>query len=112
MILVNEDGKKMSTAEIDYDKGYLDIIEVDEQGEQHVVYRKYNKNQIKINEYRKQIENLKRQLSQSDYEAIKYAEGWFTEEEYKPIKEKRENIRKEIRALEDKITNDYQGEIY
>ena len=75
MILVDENGKEMSTADINYDEGYLDIIEVDKQGEQHVVYKLYNKDQLKINEYNKQIENLKKQLQSTDYEAIKYAEG-------------------------------------
>lgn len=75
MVLVDENGKEMSTADINYDEGYLDIIEVDKQGEQHVVYKLYNKDQLKINEYNKQIENLKKQLQSTDYEAIKYAEG-------------------------------------
>lgn len=33
-----------------------------------------------------QIAELKQKLSDTDYQAIKYAEGWLTEEEYEPIK--------------------------
>lgn len=47
-----------------------------------------------------QIAELKKQLADTDYEAIKYSEGWFTEEEYAPIKAKRENLREQIRKLE------------
>lgn len=50
-----------------------------------------------------QIAELKRQLSDTDYEAIKYSEGWFTEEEYAPIKTMRESLREQIRALESSI---------
>ena len=47
-----------------------------------------------------QIAQLKEQLSATDYKAIKYAEGWISEEEYTPIKAERESIRKQIRELE------------
>ena len=46
-----------------------------------------------------QIAKLKKQLSDTDYEAIKYSEGWFTEEEYAPIKIMREELREKIREL-------------
>ena len=51
------------------------------------------------------INALKRELASTDYQAIKYAEGWFTEEEYAPIKAMRENLREQIRALESEIIN-------
>lgn len=47
-----------------------------------------------------QIEQLKQLLSDTDYKAIKYAEGLLTEEEYAPIKAQREAWREEIRRLE------------
>ena len=47
-----------------------------------------------------QIAELKKQLADTDYEAIKYSEGWFTDEEYAPIKAMREELREQIRALE------------
>ena len=46
------------------------------------------------------IEMLKAELASTDYKAIKYAEGWLTEEEYAPIKAARQAIRDEINALE------------
>ena len=46
------------------------------------------------------IATRKQALADTDYKAIKYAEGWYTEEEYAPIKAERETIREEIRALE------------
>lgn len=47
-----------------------------------------------------QIEMLKMELASTDYKAIKYAEGWLTEEEYAPIKAARQAIRDEINRLE------------
>lgn len=46
------------------------------------------------------IEILKMELASTDYKAIKYAEGWLTEQEYAPIKASRQAIRDEINALE------------
>lgn len=46
------------------------------------------------------IEELKAELAATDYKAIKYAEGWLTDEEYAPIKVARQAIRDEINALE------------
>lgn len=46
------------------------------------------------------IEMLKMELASTDYKAIKYAEGWLSEEEYAPIRAARQAIRDEINALE------------
>lgn len=46
------------------------------------------------------INDLKKELASTDYKALKYAEGWFTEEEYAPIKAMREELREKIRILE------------
>lgn len=46
------------------------------------------------------INSYKQQLADSDYKAIKYSEGWYTDEEYKEIKEEREKLRQAIRDLE------------
>lgn len=46
------------------------------------------------------VAELKQQLAETDYKAIKYAEGWYTEEEYAPIKAEREALRERIRELE------------
>jgi hypothetical protein len=49
---------------------------------------------------RKEISRLKAQLQATDYQAIKYAEGWLTEEEYAPIKAERQAMRNRINELE------------
>lgn len=54
----------------------------------------------RIEEIQWQIENLKRNLADTDYQAIKYAEGEISEEDYLPIKEKRRAWREEINRLE------------
>ena len=56
---------------------------------------------IKVKEY--QIVRLKKKLEDSDYKAIKYAEGFISEEEYAPIKEERQNYRTQINQLEAEI---------
>ena len=56
------------------------------------------------------ISFLKQQLNNSDYKAIKYSEGLYTDEEYEPIKRERENIREKIRKLETQI-EELKGEL-
>ena len=46
------------------------------------------------------ISELKRLLAESDYKAIKYAEGFIPEDEYAPIKAQRQAWRDEINLLE------------
>lgn len=46
------------------------------------------------------IADLKQNLGNTDYKAIKYAEGLTSEEEYAPIKAQRQAWRDEINALE------------
>lgn len=47
-----------------------------------------------------QIAILKQQLADTDYKAIKYAEGWIPEADYAPIKTERQALRGQINALE------------
>ena len=51
-------------------------------------------------QYRLEITQLKKQLSDTDYKAIKYAEGILTEEEYAPDKLQRAYWRERINLLE------------
>lgn len=46
-----------------------------------------------------EICDCKRYLESTDYQAIKYAEGAISEEEYRPIKERRAQARARINAL-------------
>lgn len=47
-----------------------------------------------------QIGELKAELSETDYKALKYMEGWLTEEEYAPVKAQRQALRDQINELE------------
>ncbi len=47
-----------------------------------------------------QIEGLKQQLANTDYKAIKFAEGLISEEDYAPIKKQRQEWRNRINLLE------------
>ena len=50
-----------------------------------------------------EIQELKEKLKNSDYQAIKYAEGWLSEEEYAPVKAKRQQWRDRINELEQEV---------
>ena len=52
-------------------------------------------------QYRLEIAQLKKQLSDTDYKAIKYAEGQLTEEEYSPIRSQRAEWRARINKLQE-----------
>ena len=52
---------------------------------------------------KREIDELKRKLSDTDYKAIKYVEGFLTEEEYKETKTQRQMWRDRINELESKI---------
>ena len=47
-----------------------------------------------------EIQSLKLKLQQTDYQAIKYAEGELTAEEYEPMKIQRKEWRYKINELE------------
>lgn len=51
-----------------------------------------------------EIAKLKSQLAETDYKAIKYAEGWLTDKEYAPIKAERQALRDRINELEIELT--------
>lgn len=52
------------------------------------------------------IAELKMLLADSDYKAIKYAEGWLTGDEYAATKAQRQAWRDEINQLESDVDND------
>ena len=49
------------------------------------------------------IAELKQKLADTDYKAIKYVEGEYTDEEYEPIKEMRKEWRRAINELEEQL---------
>ena len=51
----------------------------------------------------KEISELKRNLSDTDYKAIKYSEGLLSDEEYAEVKAQRQEWRDEINKLEEKL---------
>lgn len=57
-------------------------------------------NNMILYEYVKwKINDLKEKLSSTDYKAIKYAEGLYTDDEYKDIKIERQQLRDQINVL-------------
>lgn len=95
-----------------YENGGKDVIKIidvkgvkgqpayDEEVEEQVFveYTQEEKDAIRIAE-------LKRLLNESDYKAIKFAEGLISAEEYAPIKNERQTYRNEINLLERKYKN-------
>ena len=55
-------------------------------------------------QYRLEIQQLKKQLSDTDYKAIKYAEGQISESEYASVKAERQSYRDRINELEMLLT--------
>lgn len=53
-----------------------------------------------IQDINREINVLKKRLFDTDYKAIKYAEGWLTDKEYAEAKAQREEWRKRINELE------------
>ena len=60
-------------------------------------------NRDKAQAINREISELKRKLSDTDYKAIKYSEGWLTDEEYAEAKAQREQWRKRINELEEAL---------
>lgn len=79
-------------------KPYDEIEDID-------VYIPYTEEELMKREILNKINNYKNLLTDSDYKAIKYAEGLLTEEEYKDIKKIRESYRLEINKLEEELYN-------
>ena len=56
-----------------------------------------------IEQYQSEIVELKKYLSDTDYKAIKFAEGEITESDYQEVKSQRHNARARINELESLI---------
>lgn len=93
--------KEDGTIEIELEKEIDDIAF----GGYQYINGKIIENVEKHNEYicRKKIDELKEKLFETDYKAIKYAEGLIDEEEYLPVKKIRQSYRLEINKLEDEL---------
>ena len=71
---------------------------------QYQIYIPYSQEYMAHKEMRKQYRTLQNKLTQSDHKLFKYLEGYYTDEEYAPIKEQRENYRIAIRNLKTKMS--------
>ena len=63
-------------------------------------YEQQLQKQAEIDEIQYKINEIKAKLSQTDYQAIKYAEGFISEADYAQIKAQRQAWRDEINELE------------
>lgn len=63
---------------------------------------------ITVEQYQKflSIKDLKQNLANTDYKAIKFAEGLIGQEEYNDIKAQRQSWRDEINSLEAELTEE------
>ncbi len=71
--------------------------------EEILVYIPYTEAELKRRKAEQEISELKAKLRDTDYQAIKYAEGMFTLSEYAPIREQRQAWRDRINELEGEI---------
>lgn len=68
-------------------------------------YEQQLQRQAEIDEVQRKINETKAKLSETDYQAIKYFEGFISETDYAPIKAQRQAWRDEINALEAELTS-------
>lgn len=68
-------------------------------------YEQQLQKQAEIDEVQCKISEIKAKLSQTDYQAIKYFEGFISETDYAPIKAQRQSWRDEINALETELAS-------
>ena len=67
------------------------------------VYVPYTEDELERMAAEREIAELKAKLRDTDYQAIKYAEGMYTLTEYAPIREQRQAWRDRINHLEERI---------
>ena len=83
-------------------KYYLNNIEGSQEEARNLIPISITEERVDLR--RKNNEELileyKQKLKETDYKAIKYAEGLISETDYAPIKAERENYRKAINSLE------------
>ena len=65
----------------------------------------YTDAELTVQANKKRIAELKALLQATDYQAIKYFEGFISETDYAPIKEQRQAWRDEINALEAELSS-------
>ena len=68
-------------------------------------YEQQLQRQAEIDEIQRKISEAKAKLSQTDYQAIKYFEGFISETDYAQIKAQRQVWRDEINAFETELAS-------
>jgi len=91
-VLISPETTKDVVINSEYDLHALETVPAEYKTETYNIFIPYTTSE--------QIEKLKAAIAASDYKAIKYAEGWLTEEEYLPIKTERQALRDKINELE------------
>lgn len=57
-------------------------------------------NESELEQIQSEIAGYRQLLLQSDYKALKHADGALTDEEYEPVRAERQELRDKINALE------------
>ncbi len=89
--------------------GQEEILEHIEE-EKIQVYIPYSKEELLEKEKRQRIGEYKSRLAETDYKAMKYMEGFLSEEEYLEVKINRQFWRNKIRQLENRYTENLSPE--
>lgn len=88
------------------DKEGVEPIKEHDESEEIQVYVPYTEQElvdIEKGKVQREIDMLKSTLASTDYKALKYAEGWISEEEYTEIREYRQELREQINEKEQEL---------
>lgn len=85
------------------DVKYQPFIAEHDETEKILVYKSYTEDELKVMEIQRRIGDLKQKLADTDYKAIKYAEGELMAEEYEETKIQRRTWREKINKLEEEL---------
>lgn len=99
-----KDGKGyLSLKTISKDPELIEITEVEFRSADIANVPTPTPEELEKDNIRKEIMALKKELASTDYQALKYFEGWITSSEYAPIKMQRQTLRDRINELEAKL---------
>ena len=102
-VLRAEENKILTNGEIESREIILGRVDkIENWSERDMTEQEKEEEKLRIAQLEKEkIAELKEELAQTDYQAIKYAEGCIDEAEYAPVKAKRQEIRDTISSLEE-----------
>ena len=94
-------GDIVGSIEVEMPEGFEENFEAFKYENGKLVFdASYNEHLARVQQASAEIKTLKQLLSESDYKALKYAEGIISEEEYAPVKAQRQAWRDRINELE------------